>query len=86
MADPSAKTKKLVEVGKTKFELGVTIKGEPLLDHDVRVTDPHGNALDVPARDLFEFAAEAFVAPYRKKALDSALEDGDFVSVLLGRI
>lgn len=86
MSDPTAKTKKNIQAGETKFEYATTIKGEPLLGHAVRVTDPHGNAIDVPAGDLFQFAAAAFVAPYRQQALDAAVEDGDFKSVLLGRI
>lgn len=86
MADPAAKTKKTIKAGETTFEFATTIRGEPLLGHAVRVTDPHGNAIDVPAKDLFQFAAAAFVAPYRQQALDSAVEDGDFKSILLGRI
>ncbi|RLC88651.1 MAG: hypothetical protein DRJ03_01900 [Chloroflexi bacterium] len=86
MQDPAAKNKKSLEIGKTKFEYATTIRGEPLLQHDVRVVDPHGNAIDVPAEDIFRFAAAAFVAPHRQQALTAAVEDGDFTSVLLGRI
>lgn len=86
MTDPTAKNRKVIDAAGTKFEFAVTIRGEPLLAHDVRITLPHGNSLDVPAKALLQFAVEAFVAPARTAALNAAIEDGDFPSILLGKI
>lgn len=86
MDSPMAKSKRVLDIGETKFELAVTIRDEPLMNHTVRIADAHGNSVDVPAKDLFNFTAQAFVLPHRKSAMDLASEDGDFYSILLNKI